>query len=244
MQVMRHFALFVTIGRSLAGSAVRCFAAPGIAAHRLAAGSFVVVRAAVPGLAALIAGTSAVLACAGAPAMATAGNAPGSTLASVIPSTAVPSSRVTVTVYCASTGATSATLFGRTLGLTRHIRMRANRGAGDFTVSVMLPGSIRPGTYHPSVDCSDGTSTTARMLVPAFSDQPGSTTSAGTWLAAGGLILIGAGAVTGGIARRRRKSAHPGGRGGPGGPDGPAPSGRGADYSDHTRLSDGSSMQF
>ncbi len=199
------------------------------------------------GLAALIAGTSAVLASAGAPAMATAGNAPGGTLASVIPSTAVPRSQVTFTVYCPAAGATSATLFGRTLGLTRQIKMRANPGAGDLTVSVMLPGSMRPGTYHPSIGCPDGTSTTARLLVQPFSLQPGGTTSAGTWLAVGGPVLIGAGA--GALALRRRKSGHPGrrdhsGRGGGGGTGLPAPSGRRADYSDHTRHSDGSSMRF
>jgi hypothetical protein len=162
------------------------------------------------GLAALIAGTSAVLAC-GAPAMATAGNAPGNTLASVIPSTAVRGSPVTFSVYCASAGATSATLFGRPLGLTSQIKMRANPAGGDFTVSVLLPDGIRPGTYHPSIGCSDGTATTARLLVPAFTYQSGNgTTSASIWLAAGGLVLMGAGAVTGVVALRRRNRGRSG----------------------------------
>jgi hypothetical protein len=163
-------------------------------------------RATALGLIALTAGTSAVLvslASATGPAGATVTSAPRNTLASVIPSTAIPPSQVTFAVYCTSVRATSATLLGRTLGLTEHIRMRPNPAAGDFTVSVSLPGGIRPGTYHPSLKCSDGTSTTARLLVPAVG--PASGTAGGTWLTAGGLSLIGVGAATGGMALRRRK---------------------------------------
>jgi hypothetical protein len=155
------------------------------------------------GVTALIAGASAVLAVGTAPALATVANAPRSTLASVIPSTAIPRSRVTFAVYCASPTATSATLHGRTLGLTKHITMRPDSAAGDFTASVILPGDIRPGTYHPRLGCSDGTSATARLLVPAFATAGG--TSAATWLTAGGLILIAMGTVAGDIALRRRK---------------------------------------
>jgi hypothetical protein len=158
------------------------------------------------GVSALIAGTSAVLAAGTAPALATVGNAPRSTLASVIPATAVPRSRVTFAVYCASPTATAATLHGRTLGLTKHITMRPDTAAGDFTASVILPGSIQPGTYHPSIECSDGTSATARLLVPAFAATGG--TPASVWLTVGGLILIGMGTVAGDIARRRRKRGH------------------------------------
>jgi hypothetical protein len=86
--------------------------------------------------------------------------------------------------------------------------MRPNTVAGDFTVSVTLPGSIRPGTYHPGIECSDGTSTTARLLVPAFA-AAGSANGIGTWLTAGGLILFGVGAVTGSIVLRRRRSNNP-----------------------------------
>src|SRR5262249_41539308 len=134
--------------------------------------------------------------------------------------------------YCASAGATSATLHGQTLGLTERIPMRANSAAGDFAVSVMLPANIRPGTYHPSIDCSDGTSTTARLLIPAFGvSRPGYVT-AWIWLAVGGLLLIGVGAVTGGIAlRRRRKSRRP---------EESDPS----DHSDHFDYSGHSSVRF
>jgi hypothetical protein len=144
------------------------------------------------------------------PALATVASARRSTLASVVPSTAIPPSRITFAVYCSSARATSATLLGRTLGLTEHIKMRPNRAAGDFTVSVILPGNIQPGTYHPGIECSDGTSTTARLLVPAVGAASGMSGGSGTWLAAGGLALAGLGAVTGGIALRRRKRGQPG----------------------------------
>ena len=191
MRAIRRFAVSIMLSHGLTRPVARGTAA---------------LRAAILGLIALIAGTSAVLAplaSGTAPALATVANAPRSTLASVIPATAIPRSRVIFAVYCTSAGATSATLHGRTLGLTRHITMRPNSAAGDFRVSVTLPGSIRPGTYHPGIDCSDGTSTTARLLVPAFAAAGGTSGGAGAWLTAGGLILICMGTVAGGIALRR-----------------------------------------
>jgi hypothetical protein len=218
MRAMRRFAVSVMFSHSLIRPTTR-----GLAALRVAA---------VGGVIAVIAGTSAVLAAGTGPALATAANAPRSTLASVVPSTAVPLSRVTFAVYCTSPAATSATLHGRPLGLTRHIPMRPNTAAGDFTASVILPGSIRPGTYHPRIECSDGTSATARLLVPAFAPAGGIPGSA--WLRVGGLILVGA--VAGFIALRRRKRRRARDS------DGPAPPDRGlGDYSDHP---DQSSLRF
>jgi hypothetical protein len=185
------------------------------------------------GVTALIAGTWAVLAAGTGPALATVANAPRSTLASVIPSTAVPRSRVTFAVYCTSPVATSATLHGRTLGLTGHITMRPDTAAGDFTVSVVLPGSIRPGTYHPRIRCSDGTSATARLLVPAFTSAGG--TSTGTWLTAGGLVLAGMGTVAAEFGLRRRKRRRSGDFDGSAPPDRPR---------DHADRSDQSILRF
>jgi hypothetical protein len=183
------------------------------------------------GVIALIASTSAVLAAGTGPAVATVANAPRSTLASVVPSTAIPRSRVTFAVYCTNPAATSATLHGSPLGLTKHIPLRPNTAAGDFTASVILPGSLRPGTYHPRIECSDGTSATARLLVPSFPTAgwtPGS-----AWLRVGGLVLIGAVAV--GMALRRRKRRRSSDS------DGPAPPDRSREYADH---SDQSSLRF
>ena len=165
------------------------------------------------GMVAVVAGTSAALGAGAGPALATAGNSPGAaTLASAVPSTAIPRGRVTFAVSCASPAATAATLFGGTLGLADRIQMRPSAAAGHFTVSVVLPGKIRVGTYHPSIGCSDGTSTTATVLIPPYGAaasaqlrDPAPGSSAGPWLFAGGLFLIAAGAVTGAIVLRRKR---------------------------------------
>jgi hypothetical protein len=204
---MRRFAVWMMLSHGLTVAAAR-----GLAARALAARATTVLRAAVLGPIALVAGTTAVLAplaVGSTPAQAGVAIAPRATLASAIPSTAIPQSRVTFAVDCTNSRATSATLLGRALGLTEHIRMRPNTAAGGFAVSVTLPGSIRPGTYHPGIKCSDGTSTTARLLVPAFAAAGSGWASVGTWLIVGGLILIGSGAVTRSIVLRRRHSRHP-----------------------------------
>ena len=46
--------------------------------------------------------------------------------------------------------ATSATLFGITLGLAEQIPMEASTHAGEFVTTVTLPTSIIPGSYSPS----------------------------------------------------------------------------------------------
>ena len=86
--------------------------------------------------------------------------------------------------------------------------------SGDFTITVTLPRSIQPGTYTPSMDCSDGSSTTARLTVTSVAPKGGAQTGDGTsstqtngGLSAVGLGLIGAGAVAGGFALRRRGPA-------------------------------------
>ena len=207
VRATRRFAVSIIFSLSLTGAAARSLAARSLAARGATA-----LRAAVLGLIALVAGTTAALAplaAGSAPAQASVAIAPRDTLASVVPSTAIPQSRVTFAVDCTSSRATSATLIGGTLGLTQHIRMRPNRAAGGFAVSVTLPGSIRPGTYHPGIKCSDGTSTTARLLVPAFAAARSTWASVGQWLIVGGLILIGSGAVTRSIVLRRRHARHP-----------------------------------
>jgi hypothetical protein len=76
---------------------------------------------------------------------------------SVTPDPSAPGTRTTFNVNCGP-GAFSATLFGVTLGMANLILMHSAPGgmAGEFTVTVTLPTSIRPGRYHPSVDCSNG----------------------------------------------------------------------------------------
>jgi hypothetical protein len=135
----------------------------------------------------------------------------GQTVASVVPSSATPGSRVTFAVSCSSMNATSATFFGQTLGLPEQIPMEAGAADGDFVVTVTLPASIRPGVYRPDIDCSDGTSATARLTVTGFPAAGGAQTGDGTTstqtnngLVAAGLGLTAVGAICGGIALRRR----------------------------------------
>ena len=246
MRAMRRFAVSVMFSHGLTWPATRGLPARRAAARSLGARgpaargtAFAALRvAALAGVTALIAGTSAVLAAGTVlavgtgPALATVANAPRSTLASVIPSTAIPRTRVTFAVYCTSPAATSATLHGYPIGLTKHIPMRPDTAAGDFTASVILPGSIQPGTYHPRIECSDGTSATARLLVPAFAAAGW---TPGAWLRVGGLILLGMGTVAGGIVLRRRKRSQSHDS-----DDSPPPDPR-RDYADHW---DQSSLRF
>jgi hypothetical protein len=136
----------------------------------------------------------------------------------VNPSVAAPGAGVTFAIYC-GTGATSATLFGTTLGLAEQIPMEASTHAGEFVTTVHLPSSIIPGYYSPSIDCSpNGTSGTASLTVnPAPGPQPtgppmtgdGATSSVtgGPFTTAGlALLALGGLAVGVGIIRRRRRA--------------------------------------
>jgi hypothetical protein len=129
------------------------------------------------------------------------------------PSTATPGTSVTFQVFCNSLTASSATFVGTTLGLPSQIPMNKELGGGVFSITVTLPGNILPGVFHPDIDCSDGSSATARIKVTPFPSQGGAATGDGTTatqtdngMAYGGLALIGIGAVAGGIAVRRRST--------------------------------------
>ena len=206
MWLMRRLAVLVVRGLSLAGSVL-----PGTAlAGTALAGTAALILGA---LGAIGTGSPAALASGAPPTLATLVNSPGGALASVVPATAIPAGRVTFAVSCASPSATAATLSGQGLGLARRISMRPSSMAGDFTLTVVLPSGIQPGTYHPGIACSDGASTTARLLVPAFTLTESALDGNGvalsplsTGLAIGGLVLLGAGAVAGWITLRRRRS--------------------------------------
>jgi hypothetical protein len=144
------------------------------------------------------------------PEVAAAGRPPAHTVASVVPSAATPGGQVTFAVSCASPVAATATFFGQSLGLPEQVAMDAGTADGDFTVTVTLPETIRPAVYHPSIGCSDGTSTVAALTVTEFpvaavvhTSHPATSTNG---LATAGLVLIGVGVVAGGIALRRRAS--------------------------------------
>lgn len=83
----------------------------------------------------------------------------------VTPSTATPGESVTFSITCNTPNALSATLTGTTLGLSAQIAMNPSTGAGNFAVTVTLPTGISPGTYSPSIVCSDQTARTASLTV-------------------------------------------------------------------------------
>lgn len=138
----------------------------------------------------------------------------GGSTAFVTPGTATPGTRVTFTADCsaaANAGGANAILIGTSLGLPERIPMQAESpGSFTFHITVGLPASIAPGTYRPDIDCPGGTSATATLHVVSF-PSGGAATGDGTTattprsgLAVAGMVLIGAGAVAGGFALRRR----------------------------------------
>ena len=145
----------------------------------------------------------------------TVNQATTSAVIDVTPSTAAPGARVTFAITC-GTNATSATLFGTTLGLPERIPMDPGTHAGEFVVAVTLPASISPGGYSPSVDCSDGTSGTASLTVnpaaiptgaPVTGDGTTSSATGGPFTTAGlALLVVGGLAVGAGVIRKRRRA--------------------------------------
>lgn len=137
----------------------------------------------------------------------------GPAVATASPSTATPGSAVEFQVTCPDTDTSSATLSGATLGLPSQVPMTRTSDNGIFDVTVTLPRSIRPGHYNPDIDCSDGSSAPASLQVTALPGPGGAQTGDGSTstqtnggLTEFGLAMIAAGAVTGGIALRRRNS--------------------------------------
>jgi hypothetical protein len=191
MRPLRRIAASGRLGARVAGSAVLSLGVVTAALVGAASG---------PALAAAV-GTASTASTAGPP---------GSAVAFASPSTVTPGTSVTFQVTCGSLQAASATLFGTTLGLPQQIPMDKESSGGVFSVTVTLPASILPGTYEPAIDCSDGSSTTAKLRVttmPSGGAQTGdgtTSTATNTGMSAGGLALIAIGAVAGGIALRRR----------------------------------------
>jgi hypothetical protein len=126
----------------------------------------------------------------------------------VTPNPTTPGTSTTFGIDCP--GATSATLFGTTLSLPEQIPME-NTGEGTFVKTVTLPAGIQPGTYHPDIDCSNGTSATVTVTVnavPARAPQTGdgttSTTTNGTLSDIGfGVLGLGAAGAAFLLGRRR-----------------------------------------
>jgi len=130
----------------------------------------------------------------------------------VTPNPSAPGTATRFDVFCGPT-ATSATLSGTTFGLFRQIPMRAaGTRAGDFVVTVTLPASTAPGTYSPTIDCSNGNSGTVTFRVNLVLGQgaparDGATsTQTGPSLVAVGVAAMGLGVLAGGLALSRRRA--------------------------------------
>jgi len=152
-----------------------------------------------------------------APAMASPAEPAGTpAVGTATPGSVTPGGHVTFAISCINTTATSATLFGSSLGLPHRVPMDKGSLSGDFTITVSIPASTAPGTHHAHMDCSDGSSASAALRVTAFPTGGGAATGDGTTatqtnngMATGGMVLIGVGAVLGGFAMRRRSAKRP-----------------------------------
>ena len=133
---------------------------------------------------------------------------------SVTPDPSAPGTATKLQVRCGSS-ATSATLFGGVLGLSKQIPMHQVPVAttGDFRVTVSLPVNIAPGTYRPSIDCSNGFSGFAVVRVSpvpgdgALTGDGTASTLTGTPLTAVGLGAIAIGVLAGAAALFLRPKA-------------------------------------
>jgi hypothetical protein len=140
----------------------------------------------------------------------------------VTPAMAAPGSSVTFSIVCISgkSVGTSATLFGTTLGLPARIPMGPATHKGVFVTTVTIPASTLPGTYSPSIDCSNGLAGTGSVsvraayvkpvvVVPSGAPVTGdgvTSTATGGPLTAAGLGLLGVSGLVGVAAIRRRRA--------------------------------------
>ena len=133
----------------------------------------------------------------------------------ITPSPSAPGTSTTFAVNCSSQTAagkaTSAILIGTTLGLSEHIPMQASTHANEFVTTVVLPADIKPGTYQPDIDCSNGVTASAALKVaavpgaaPATGDGTTATATDGR-LTEAGLALAGLGIASGALFLTRRR---------------------------------------
>jgi hypothetical protein len=147
--------------------------------------------------------TAAILAASVPAAPAASAADAGLPVTHVTPDPSAPGTATTFDVFCGR-DAVSGTLFGATLGLADLILMHSTASTmpGEFVVTVTLPASIAPGTYHPSFDCSNGVAGNATLRVnpvPGQAPQTGdgaTATETGTPLEPIGYGLIGLGVLS------------------------------------------------
>jgi hypothetical protein len=136
----------------------------------------------------------------------------------ITPNPATAGTAATFAVNCSSLTAagpaSSATLTGTTLGLPAHIPMQASTHSNEFVTTVVLPSSIKAGSYQPDIDCSNGVTASSTLTVspggaPATGDGTTATARDGP-LTAAGLGLLGGGLLCGGLLIARRRAARRG----------------------------------
>jgi hypothetical protein len=172
-------------------------------------------------LAARLAASAALLCALAGPVLGPATAASGSSSpVDITPNPAAAGTRTTFAVNCSSLTAagpaSSATLIGTTLGLPAHIPMQPGTHSNEFVTTVLLPASIKAGSYQPDIDCSNGVTASSTLTVspggaPATGDGSTATATDGTLTAAGfglaGLGVLGGGLLAGWLLLSRRRAA-------------------------------------
>jgi hypothetical protein len=155
------------------------------------------------------------------PALTTPAFATGPPVVQVSPQVAAPGNNVNIVVVCGA-GATSATLYGPTIG-SPQIPMTPT-SPRHFSAMVSLPTNISPGTYSPSITCNNQNNQVTNNVTTSITVNPapgpplpigppltgdGATSSVtGGPFALAGVALLGTGglAVGAGVIRKRRRS--------------------------------------
>ncbi len=155
-----------------------------------------------------LAAVAALISALAGPVLGSATAASGSTApVGITPNPSTAGTRTTFAVNCssltASGPASSATLIGTTLGLPEHIPMQASTHSNEFVTTVLLPASIKAGSYQPDIDCSNGVTASSTLTVspggaPATGDGSTATATGGP-LTAAGFGLAGLGALAAGL---------------------------------------------
>lgn len=115
-------------------------------------------------IATIVAGTGLAVAITATPARAQ--TAP----VTVDPAAAMPGLPITVTIKCGR-DVRSATLYGKTVGLSGPVAMKSTRG-GTFAVTVDLPPGLASGVYQAVAGCENGEYGTADLTVNGPTRMP------------------------------------------------------------------------
>jgi hypothetical protein len=128
----------------------------------------------------------------------------------VTPNPSAPGTPTIFSIVCGSS-ATSAALFGATLGLPDELQMQPVTRAGEFALTTTVPATTSPGLYIVAIRCSNGFSANAALTVgsgPRGAPEAGDGTTsiaAHTGAIAAGSGVLGVAALLGGVLLRLRK---------------------------------------